>query len=129
MLLTGTKDRVDLGKLRWTYQRGEGATHELKEGGLAGSVGPHQGNAAVQVDAVLDVAVEDLAARVAEGDVEQLQHGGGQLAGVVEAEVEHLLLGHLGQKEGTQTKGVRTRGTRGGALGIDDFAVLLPPVW
>lgn len=109
------------GKLRWTYQRGEHAAHELEEGGLAGSVGPHQGNAAVQVDAVLDVAVEDLAARVAEGDVEQLQHGGGQLAGVVEAEVEHLLLAHLGgPAQGTQKhKGVGDRGKPGAEPGID----------
>mmetsp|Transcript_2580 Transcript_2580/g.4312 ORF Transcript_2580/g.4312 Transcript_2580/m.4312 type:complete len:464 (+) Transcript_2580:1224-2615(+) len=72
---------------------GEVSCHELQQGGLAGAVGPHKRNARVAVHTKVKVLVEIvlLLSAVRKADVNEGQHGWGQLVAVGEGELERPL--------------------------------------
>jgi len=76
-------------------QRVQPARHQLQQRRLARPVGPDNGDPGVQVDAQVDVRVQDFVLGVPERHVGELEHGRRQLAHVGEGQAHDGLALHL----------------------------------
>ena len=76
------------------------ASQQLQQRRLAGTVGANERDAGVEVDAEVDVLVQQLATGVSEGQVRDLQHRRGQLLWVGEPHGQRSLRVHLQSMQG-----------------------------